>query len=239
MDFQPATPHPSIYQAVRKTYLANPAARSVVRQFGLVALGVKPASLNVFYLDASRKPYFGSSNSLWYPEPFLNIMARHGLKISSGLTARNNYLIAAALDLDTAQQVREVYELTEMASSHRSTDIQIDESHIYELGALFGYPRSGTESLLGYRGQAHRELVLAKLAPEDRPFMECSIAGDPEGLAEGLEYFRALGRVFRETYDVPTTLEATSALCQIAARQTVQPRPLTSLGMAANMSGNS
>jgi len=235
MDFQPATPHPSIYQAVRKTYLAHPAARAVVRQFGLVALGVKPTSLNVFYLDASRKPYFGSSNSLWYPENFLNIMARHGLKISSGLTAKNNYLIAVALDLATAQRVREVYELTEIASSRKPIDIQIDESHIYELGALFGYPRSGTESLLGYRGQAHRELVLARLSPEDRPFMECSIAGDPGGLDEGLEYFRALGRVFRETYDLPTTLEATTAPCQMAARQVIQSRPLTSLRAAANM----
>jgi hypothetical protein len=234
MDFQPANPHPSIYQAVRKTYLAHPAARSVVRQFGLVALGIKPSSLNIFYLDAGHKPYFGSSNSLWYPETFLNILARHGLKISTGLTAKNNYLIAAALNLATAQRVRELYELTEIASSRKLKDAPIDESHIYELGALFGYPRSGTESLLGYRGQAYRELVLAKLTLEDRPFMECSIAGDPEGLEEGLEYFRALGRVFREAYDLPTTLEATTAACQIVARQTVQSRPLTGLEMAAN-----
>ena len=239
MDFRSATPHPSIYQAVRKTYLTQPAARSVVRQFGLVALGVKPSSLNVFYLDASHKPYFGSSNSLWDPETFLNIITRHGLKISTSLTAKNNYLIAAALDLTTAQRVCELYELTERASGRKLTDRPIDESHIYELGALFGYPRSGTESLLGYRGQAHRELVLGRLALEDRPFMECSIAGDPGGLDEGLEYFRALGRVFREAYDVPTSLEATTASCQIAARQTIQPRPLISLGVAASMVSNS
>lgn len=68
------------------------------------------------------------------------------------------------------------------------------------LGALLGYPRSGTMAWLNRAPRAARSAVCAQLTDKEQRFIQCTTAASREGFAEGVAQIRGHARAFAEVY---------------------------------------
>jgi hypothetical protein len=73
---------PLVRDAVREAFALHwKSAAAVVRQFGLVAIGAKPASLRTFARDADGRLCYGLNESRWYPDEILDVLRAAGLAV--------------------------------------------------------------------------------------------------------------------------------------------------------------
>jgi hypothetical protein len=68
------------------------------------------------------------------------------------------------------------------------------------IGALLGYPRSGTMALLGRGPRATRSEVRSHLTDVETWFTDGTSARSSDGLAEGVAAARRMARAFHEWY---------------------------------------
>ena len=189
------TPSRDLVHAMQTAFASSSQAWPIARDFGLAAIGAKPVALRNHKCDSAGRLRYGFDGHLWDPLPLLCALRADGLSVFIDASARNtDAIVAVSLDAGLSALAAHLFE-----EAHERGVVGPDDLEL-RLGALFGYPKSGTLALLGRRKAADRQNILDRLAPQDRPFTGCKFASDEAGVRDALAYARRLGRAWRSAF---------------------------------------
>lgn len=200
MSFTPSSPTASdlvIRDAVRRAF-KSPQAREIARQFGLVAIGAKPASLRTFVHGENGSLKVGFGRNWWIADDFLAVLRRSDLAVITFPSYDSGTMdtVVVAPTVARAELVRRCLRdiMDPNTTPARKETIEI------RIGALLGYPRSGTMALLGRGPRATRAEVRSHLTDVETWFTDGTSARSSDGLAEGVAAARRMARAFHEWY---------------------------------------
>jgi hypothetical protein len=187
----------AIREAVRLAF-QSPQAREIARQFGLVAIGAKPASLRTFVHGENGSLKVGFGKSWWVADDFLAALRGSDLSVITfpSFDSRTMDTVVVAPTLARAKLVRRC--LRDVMDSSKSPARK--ETIEIRLGALLGYPRSGTMAYLGRNPRATRAEVRSHLTDVETWFTDGTSAASPEGLAEGVAAATRMAHAFHAWY---------------------------------------
>jgi len=196
MAFTPSSPTPSdlaIREAVRLAF-QSPQAREIARQFGLVAIGEKPASLRSFMHKENGGLRIGSGQSWWIADEFLAAVRGSDLAVVTFPSYDTNRMdtVVVAPTLARAERVRRCLRdiMDPRTGPGRMVTIEM------RLGTLLGYPRSGSLAYVGRLPRATQAEVRGPLTDDETWFTDGVSAGTPDGLAEGIAAAKRMAAAF-------------------------------------------
>jgi hypothetical protein len=187
----------AIRDAVR-TAFQSPQAREIARQFGLVAIGEKPASLRSFMHGDNGSLKIGFGKTWWVADGFLTALRGSDLAVLTFLSYDTDRMdtVVVAPTLARAERVkrclRDIMDPRTSPGRLKTTEMR--------LGALLGYPTSGSLAYIGRLPRAPRSDVRDHLTDAETWFTDGISAATPEGLLEGVEAAQRMAREFHAWY---------------------------------------
>lgn len=163
----------------------------------MVAIGAKPAASRTFRIMPDRL-VTGYGTDWWDPAALVAALRTDGMAVyefdsfvsGKGFVPSRHLVVAPSIT--RARHIERCFR--EINDATRSAATQ-DRFHV-RLGALLGFPRSGTDALLGRRIPAIRAQLEARLDPEEIRFAGLTFAGDPNGLEDAVRYTRSAAAAF-------------------------------------------
>lgn len=184
------TPSPLLISALKRQMMSSPDSGAAVREFGLVAIGAKPAALRRFARGHDGEPVCGYGLQQWNPGPLLEDLRDDGLAvIVEPVEPCGTFMVVVATDPRAAADIAK---LAHKPSESREDDLR--------LGDLLGIPRSAALAYVGDTARADDDAVACELTEAERPFAAFVIARDEPGFSEGIELARRRASAFRAAF---------------------------------------
>lgn len=180
--------------------LASSQSHAVLREFGLVAIGVKPVSARSFVIGADGELLVGHGDTWWDASRLLHqLVDHHGCTaISRQRSSDGQAVVVLSLRATLAHKAAAILAAIDASGVETAT-------HVHRLGRLFGYPSS---SFAAYRRQAARA-VKAQLddlvSVEDRRFIGYAVAAAPQAMRAAADHADCLRQAFG--HHLPRTAE--------------------------------
>jgi hypothetical protein len=168
-----------------------------LRELALVIAGVKPALLRGIVRTDDGHLRLGSLEI----DDLVTTMAAAGLSVRLDQTSEPFHVAGRPLRLVVARDAKVAAEVGNLAEQQwRHTRSCTEPELVLALGSYLGYPRSGSEALLGMRPRLLDDAFLPHLSELERSFVTCVFAGDELGQAEALRHVRISANAFATTF---------------------------------------
>jgi len=194
-----STIDPCLRAAIRHAFGESVQAPGVVRDFGLVACGAKPAAVHAFRLFDDGVMRYGGLRSWWNPEPLLEALRRAGLAVVEfpNLDGPGQITVVVA---PTVARAHRVAAAKPVSVDARPESLRRADQLNLRMGVLLGYPRSGSLALVGQRPEGNQADLLPHLSAVETWFANWMAAGDEAGLREAIDVSRRHAAAFEAAF---------------------------------------